>query len=202
MEQPQDHSLYTVQHIGTNAEDFTDYVFNICVHEIMDKIPATKASLEEYFSETFSSKEELSQCLHSLVKHFYSTLEINSDVLEKYLEDVTFNFSPNIILPEIKIQKMYQQLSEAVQQDLVESSAGKEKMLIEKLKHLKMERTFLMQSLSRVDLLEIKLNNLHNLLLSCCSQCSSNELVALLKQVSFATKFISNWNSTISSFTT
>ena len=76
--------LSTIQHFNTSAEDFTDFLFNISIDDFVDAMPMVRSSIQKFFSNT----EEIDEGIEQLVKLFYARLEKNSEILEKYLEEV------------------------------------------------------------------------------------------------------------------
>ena len=78
--------LNTMQHFNTSAEDFTDYIFNITIEDFLSSIPTLQKSLQKFFNQP----EELEEGTQIFVKRFYEKLEKNSEILEKYLQQVVF----------------------------------------------------------------------------------------------------------------
>lgn len=156
--------LATIQHFNTNAEDVTDFLFNIALEDFLSCIPTISKSMQEFFSHS----DGLDEGIEKFVKRFYEKLERNSEILEKFLEEVIFHVSTKSSEKlsshdscETKIQEKNKVSSD---EDKVNSLKKRLAKLIKEKRELTLRNKELDLLNSKLNLFKTKLNqNLHSL---------------------------------------
>ena len=176
--------LATIQYFNTNAEDFTDFLFNIAIEDFVACIPVISKSMQEFFN----CDTKLDNGMEKFVQSFYQKLERNSEILEKYLEEVVLH---------VPTQEYKKSLSANTTDDTVVETQGssdqikKITFLKEKLAKLNKEKHELRHEIKKNNDLKSKLKAFNEQLDQTLNSIQNSDILRLAQTVANVSSNIS-----------
>lgn len=182
--------LATIQHFNTNAEDVTDFLFNIALEDFLSCIPTISKSMQEFFSHS----DGLDEGIEKFVKRFYEKLERNSEILEKFLEEVIFHVSTKssekLSSHDSCETKIQENNKASCHEDKVNSLKERLAKLIKEKRELTLRNKELDFLNSKLNLFKTKLNqNLHSL--------PKSDVFSIVEELSTVSKKITSTSSNV-----